>query len=51
MDNNQTDTSAKVVCQHKPGDVWADGCCTSRSKETNEAKAGSLSKSQNATQE
>lgn len=19
-----------VICQHKPGDVWADGCCTSR---------------------
>jgi hypothetical protein len=33
MMNQSTLTMPKepeVVCNHKPGDVWADGCCTSQ---------------------
>lgn len=25
-----TATDDEVVCNHKPGDVWADGCCQSK---------------------
>jgi hypothetical protein len=24
----------KTVCQHKPGEPWADGCCTSQHRST-----------------
>ena len=24
----------EVTCNHKPGDVWADGCCTSKKNKT-----------------
>ncbi len=30
MNNSRSEQSPKPVCQHQPGDVWADGCCTSR---------------------
>ena len=33
MNNQATATKAdeqEVVCNHKPGDVWEDGCCTSQ---------------------
>lgn len=29
-----TVTEPEVVCNHKPGDVWADGCCTSKKNKT-----------------
>ena len=35
MVDTQTNTTnePEVVCNHKPGDVWADGCCTSKKNE------------------
>jgi hypothetical protein len=32
----------EVICNHKPGDVWADGCCTSQKtkKATTEDEGG-----------
>lgn len=26
----ELNSAEPVICQHKPGEVWADGCCTSR---------------------
>jgi len=26
-----------ILCKHKPGEVWADGCCTSRLNKQSEA--------------
>lgn len=26
----------EVECNHKPGDVWADGCCTSKKNKQQE---------------
>ena len=26
-----------ILCKHKPGEVWADGCCTSRLHQQSEA--------------
>jgi len=45
MSNQAINTTeeTEVVCNHKPGDVWADGCCTSKrnqkTKDTLEAEA------------
>ncbi|MEM9806706.1 MAG: hypothetical protein AAF959_15650 [Cyanobacteria bacterium P01_D01_bin.56] len=36
--DNSHNTPSKPTCQHKPGDVWADGCCTSRNTAPQEAK-------------
>jgi hypothetical protein len=29
-----TNQARTTVCQHKPGEPWADGCCTSQSRST-----------------
>lgn len=29
-ETKSVDKDAKVVCKHKPGDVWAEGCCTTQ---------------------
>lgn len=47
MDNQTTAIAEQeVLCTHKPGEVWADGCCTSKrnkkTKSEGEGKADSL---------
>ncbi|MEN8446668.1 MAG: hypothetical protein ABG776_16845 [Cyanobacteria bacterium J06555_13] len=43
MADTQTNTATEpeVICNHKPGDVWADGCCTSK-KNKQAAPEGNL---------
>ncbi|MEO1391127.1 MAG: hypothetical protein AAFV85_27660 [Cyanobacteria bacterium J06634_6] len=33
----------EVECNHKPGDVWADGCCTSKKNKKEAAAEGGAS--------
>ncbi|MBT9312942.1 hypothetical protein [Leptothoe kymatousa] len=28
--NTNNNPTPQPTCQHKPGDVWEEGCCTSR---------------------
>lgn len=39
--SNELENEQEVVCNHKPGDVWADGCCTSKKAKKATTEEGS----------